>query len=78
LSRSLSAKAKGQLTKLGGEALGPAREGTNGGPKTLNEDFSFTAWIGTKEATDVELHLDGVRGPRQITHSALIAAVNAG
>ncbi len=27
---------------------------------------------------DAELHLNGVRGPGQMAHSALIAAVNAG
>jgi hypothetical protein len=53
LSACLGAEAKGKVTQLGGEALGAPREGPNGHAKPLGEDFSCTAWIGTKEAADM-------------------------
>src|SRR6266508_6752297 len=43
LSRSLSAEAKGKLTKLGGKSVCTPREGANSCPESLGEDFSFTA-----------------------------------
>src|SRR5258707_12822096 len=76
LGCGLSAETKGELTKLGGKSLRTPRKGANGRPEPLGEDCSFTAWIGTKETTDVELHLDSVASPGQIAHPALIAAMN--